>query len=132
MPSTNLRSSFGVDRAIPYARIHELGGVVAARTTKYLPIPVNPAAKRLLERSTGGLRNSGYKFVVVKGKRGPLLIPAKGKHGPVFALRESVRIPSRPFIRPVVAKHGPAIIQAGQKTAKATLAASGFGAGGAR
>lgn len=142
VPSTAFRSSFGVDRSIPYARVQELGGTITAKSTKFLPIPVNNEAKRLLEKLPGGLRSAtaiGQPLVLVRTPHGSFLVPAakwatkhKGRlvYGPVFALRRSVTLPPRPFIRPVVVKNGPALKAAGVAASRRALAASGFVVGG--
>lgn len=87
---------------LPYARIQEKGGVIRARRTKYLPVPLNLAAQALLAKhggsadfieggggvgyiARGGLRESGVplQFIPRKGKP-PLLV---GRQGPRRVVR---------------------------------------------
>jgi len=113
--SQNLRAAYGVAVGVPYARIHELGGKITAKTTKYLPVPVNAEAKRLLEKSTGGLRNASVKLVPIVSRGGrPMLIPASRSKasksgGPVFVLKHSATIPPRPYLRPALMRNLPAL-----------------------
>lgn len=96
-------------RDVIYARIHELGGTIVPRHTKYLAIPVSPEAKRVASpRDMPGL-------VFVQSRRGqPLLVDgalgksrSKYKLGALkvhFVLRRQVVIPPRPYLRPAADK----------------------------
>jgi phage gpG-like protein len=86
-----------------YARIHEYGGVLKPTTKKYLTIPVSVAAAKM-RSNTGDLRTQNLTF-----RKGPnrgvafLFRTIKGKNARselMFVLKRSVRMPSRPFLRP--------------------------------
>ena len=52
-------------QGVPYARIQELGGVIPAKRVKYLPVPVNRAARLMLLRvGSGGLKSIGGLYVM--------------------------------------------------------------------
>lgn len=79
---------------VEYALIHELGGVIEPKNTKYLAIPMTQLA-----RNAGSPRNlSGLAFVQsLKGQ--PMLVD--DETGEVhYLLRLSVTIPARPYLRP--------------------------------
>lgn len=99
---------------LKYARIQELGGTIVAKGKK-LAVPIGERGRRLAKMAGGNLRSldlhaerskSGalllYETVqVTKGRRG------KGKrhdHPPVFALVDSVTLPARPYLRPMLRK----------------------------
>lgn len=102
-----------------YAIILEKGGVIRPKTSKFLVIPVNNAAKRFSEVKQGSLRN--YPFSFQKLKNGKMFLVggfsqnagfytnAKGKRvrvtprsEPKFVLRKSVTIEARPYIMPTL------------------------------
>lgn len=129
---TPLRAAFGVGgTGIPYARIIEQGGVVTAKTTKYLPVPVNKAAQDMLRRltpSTGpaaSLRSQRLKFI--KGKKNAMLVemtPSGKKektNGARFVLKRSIYIAPRPYLRPAASVAGPAMIAAFKEAAQRSL-----------
>ena len=110
---------------LPYASVHEFGGVIRARNVRFLPVPINDAAKRLHEKKgTSSLRQMGsFRFIKPMFGRQALLVgdngvrtqsygtDASGKRitirrndQPVFVLKSSVRIPARPFMRPALAR----------------------------
>lgn len=102
--STVLKASAGSNH--PSAMMHEKGGTIRATRSKYLPVPLNLAAQRLLERSgattqfingpsggtgwltSGGLRNSGVQldFIPRPGKP-PLLVGRQGPRRAVGIMR---------------------------------------------
>ena len=125
-----LRNSIVVRKAGPafyrmvssaaYSRIHEFGGMIHPGPGKRaLPVPINYAAKVLLQRvGPGGLKSAGVRMRMVKrpGKP-PLLVgydkyrTQKGYKGkrkvfvderPVFLLAANVFMPKRPFVRPMI------------------------------
>lgn len=113
--AVNRRARAGTN--LVYGRILETGGTIHAKRTRFLPIPLNYAAKRMLEKSTGSLRTKGPMRVMrtTTGKlfligvdkvRGSVTRGAKGSlrfnHEPVFMLKRSVTIKSHPYIRPGV------------------------------
>lgn len=111
-PGLNGRSSSGVTKGVPYARILELGGVIRARG-KMLPVPLNDAAKKLSE--TTGIKGAG-KLVPIRTKGGLVMLVARkqirtgtyrkggrtiiDKAYPAWVLRRSVTIKARPYLRP--------------------------------
>jgi phage gpG-like protein len=101
--------------ALPYARIHEKGGTIRAKAGKFLPVPINVAAKRLMETHQGSL--SKLPMTVIRTKGGKLYLMGVDKvryrnkeaglrvnNKPIFALRKSVRMPRRPWAAPALAK----------------------------
>jgi phage gpG-like protein len=98
--------------ASPYGGIHERGGTIRPRPgNRYLVIPVNIAAKRAMERTTGGVRS--LKTRVFRSKKGNLIMIGDRKvrytnkqanikinDQPVFVLKESVTMPKRPWAAP--------------------------------
>lgn len=117
-----------VGSPLPYDAMHEFGGTITARNVKYLPVPVNDAAKRLHEskgtRSTRSLRTMGtFRLIKPLFGRQVLLVGDAGvktefntkdsagksitvrrNDQPVFVLKKSIRIPKRPFMAPALAK----------------------------
>lgn len=99
------------------------GRPITAKKTKYLPVPINPAARRLMERKgEQSLRAMGT-FRLIKplfGKNALLIgdkkqranISYDGADGkrkekniggePVFVLKKSIRLPKRPFMAPAL------------------------------
>ena len=102
--------------ALPSGRIHELGGVIKPGPgKKYLVGPVNIAAKRAMEKTSGGVRS--LKTRIFRSKKGNLIMIGDKKvryrndpagirvnAQPVFVLKESVRMPKRPWAAPALAK----------------------------
>ena len=89
---------------VKYARIHEYGGIVTPKNSKYLTIPVGPAltgagVNRISARDVPGLtfaRSAGGKLMLGK---------SKGKRGEFevwYLLRTSVKIPPRPYLGPAM------------------------------
>jgi hypothetical protein len=102
-----------------YAKILDRGGVIRPKTSKYLVVPVNNAARRFSEVKQGSLRN--YPFSFQKSKNGRLFLVgnfsksagyytnSKGKRvrvtpksEPRFILKKSIQIARRPFIQPTL------------------------------
>lgn len=108
-PSINLRSSAGTN--VRYGMIQERGGTITARGKKLL-VPVNPEARRMLER---GQRPAKVRFISRPG-RDTLMVGVdnfKGSVGsgksavrldgqPVFVLKRQVTLPARPWASPVI------------------------------
>jgi phage gpG-like protein len=101
--------------ALKYGGIHERGGTIRAKAGKFLPVPINVAAKRLREKHQGSL--SSLPMMVIRTKSGKLYLMGKDKvryrnkeaglrinNKPIFALRKTVRIPRRPWAAPALAK----------------------------
>jgi phage gpG-like protein len=84
---------------VPYAAIHEFGGVIKARG-KYLTIPANAIA-----RQGGGLRVRNYPnklYFRGNGTKGVALDATKSKDDPdriAYYLKNKVTIPARPYLR---------------------------------
>jgi hypothetical protein len=129
-PGKRLRAAAGVVRGFAYM-IHERGGTITPKRSKYLPVPVNAAAKRIAE--TGTLRGTRMKYIPRRGS--PLLVgytPRKvmvqGRNiggVPVFVLKKSVRIPARPFVVPGVRNNIAAIRTAILRRARAHFKGGG-------
>lgn len=86
--------------------IHEYGGTIRARNTRYLAIPLTEEARRTAPRQLG---NS----FVARSRRGNLLIFRKLEGGgiePMYLLRESVVIPARPALRPTMERFTPLLV----------------------
>ncbi len=84
-----------------YSRIHELGGTITAKNTKYLTIPLKAAMT-----PAGVLRKPakeyGNTFVRTIGKNKIMFTTEKGRLEPIFLLKTSVKIPQRPYFRPAL------------------------------
>lgn len=79
---------------VEYALIHELGGVIEPKNTKYLAIPMTSLA-----RKAGSPRNLTNLAFVQSLKGQPMLVDDES--GEVhYLLRLSVTIPARPYLRP--------------------------------
>lgn len=112
-PGVNRRAAAGTN--VKYAPILERGGVIRAKRSKFLAVPINPAAKRESER---GIPLRAKERQVIRTTTGKLLLIAKDKvkgsvtrgskgtfrfnHEPVHLLVKSVTIRPHPFIRPAV------------------------------
>jgi len=86
---------------VPYAAIHEMGGVVKAKSGKWLTIPLE-GAKTAVGVTRGKARSFKNTFFL-KTKSGNLFImqnpKKKGKAPiPLFLLRKSVVIPRRSYV----------------------------------
>lgn len=120
-----------------YSRIQEFGGVVKPIRAKALPVPLNFAAKVVLQRSGGNLRAAlpDAKVITRKGKP-PLLVgrakisTQKGYKGtkrnidtsrPIFVLKKSVKMPKRPFFGPVLRNNRAELLTAAQVGVDAVL-----------
>lgn len=77
-----------------YARIHELGGTIRPKKSKFLAVPVTEAA-----RKAGSPRNMTGLVYVQSVKGQPMLVEEfTGKVQ--YILKKLVTIPARPFLRP--------------------------------
>lgn len=108
-----------------YAMKQELGGEIRAKNVKFLTVPLNVAAMRLSEsKAKMSLRNYPFRWVPSRKKganNGGILVSAlaskakmyvndpvtkkrkyilAGDAAPKFALKRSVYLPPRPFIKP--------------------------------
>lgn len=103
-PSTGGQAEAYVGTNLRYAKGLELGITISAKTTKYLPIPLNPAARRIQSDLSGRSLRTRSDLSPLKLKDGRLfLVRNKGKGQPpefLFRLKESVRIAKRPYLNP--------------------------------
>jgi phage gpG-like protein len=86
-------------RNVQYAAIHEFGGTIRPVNAKYLAIPVTKAA-----RYAGSPRRFGGKLHAQMVAGGGALVDENGDIQ--YALKKSVTIPARPYVRPAVDEHG--------------------------
>lgn len=105
---------------LPQARLMEFGGLVSVKQKKFLTIPISPEAKA---HSTRGKNSRAFPkplfFMPSRTSPNEALLVERGRGGqliPHYALRKSVYIPARPFMRPA------ALDPAWQR-----MAAAGFG-----
>lgn len=117
----NGRAAFGT--AVFYGKVMENGATIRAKRTKFLPVPLNVAAKRLMAKLAGssvgwaGGENVGslrmFNLVVIRaGGRLFLVEPAKSRsgkkgermptNGARFLLAKSVTIKPRPWLAPLL------------------------------
>lgn len=101
-PGENLSATVYTS-GVAYARIQEFGGLIKAKSSKYLTIPVNDQAARLRGRTTT-LRSLNLTFVPGH-HRGVAFLwkTTKGKNARselMFVLKPTVRLPARPYLRP--------------------------------
>ena len=111
-----------VSKAVPYARIHEFGGTVRPKSSKYLAIPIGAAKTKAGVARKRPREIPNLKFVPRKG-RSPLLVlehfknvkvkllgktirtdKVVTKSTPMFVLKRSVTIPPRLGFRQVWAQ----------------------------
>lgn len=87
---------------VPYAAIHEYGGVIRPKNGAYLRIPLGAAVTAAgVDRFATPLRATGAGlFGVVKSKGGSLLLQHRPSGAPWYLLVPEVRMPARPFMRP--------------------------------
>jgi hypothetical protein len=93
---------------VAYAKKHEqppgTSGLIKAKSSKYLTIPMNDQAARMRERTTS-LRVLNLTYIPGKHRGVAFLWLPKGKGKRMkstlmFMLKPSVRLPPRPFLRP--------------------------------
>ena len=138
-PGRGLRASAGTN--VKYGIYLEKGAIIRAKG-KLLPVPVNPAAKRLRERTTGSLRSANLRFIKTS-KGNKLLIGNRRervstvRNGqrlnlsgvPVFILKEVVVLKKRPWAVPAMRKNKAGIVRQFVTSARKSLTAR---LGGAR
>lgn len=95
LESSRERAVVGVGTDLPYAKIHEYGGVISPKKGRFLAIPVSDEAKTCVSP-----RNFQRKLHArVKGGSGVLLDADNVVH---FALVTSATIPAKPYLRPAL------------------------------
>lgn len=107
-----------------YARIQEYGGTIKPKKAKFLAIPLNAVktAAGVARFSPREAAAAGYPHTFVRsgvlfGKQGDQVVP-------LFALRRSVTLPARPYMRPALEAMRPKI-EEGIRAAVAAAANSG-------
>jgi hypothetical protein len=111
--SNTISGSVVAGQRLPYARAQEYGAIIRPTHSRFLAIPIGEAlTERGIARfrprdivSQGGYTGTFFKGNVLFGKRG------KGVAVPLFALKRSVTIPARPFMRPALIKVRPVFEQ---------------------
>lgn len=101
---------FGSD-SVPYARIHEFGGVIYPKRARYLRIP---------------LANGEQGDFVVRNQRGNLVVMKRDAGGarPVAVLAERVEMPRRPYLRPALERMLPKIAERALRVVAQEMAAA--------
>lgn len=85
---------------MPYANIHEDGGVITPKKAKYLTIPLEAALTRAGVPKKASARDWANTFIR-KSKGGNLIIFQAAKSGkiiPLYVLKRSVSIPGRQYL----------------------------------
>lgn len=98
----------GIRKGIPYAMLHELGGIIHPKNKRRLAVPVSPQAIRHMRSGASAwdfTPGRGRQLVkIIRAGRPPLLVEKVGGRNSRsiihFVLTENVRIPARPYIRP--------------------------------
>lgn len=91
---------------VPYAAIHEFGGTINAKNSRYLTIPLSDEFKGRSAREFSDL------FTKKVGNR--LFLARRTEDGKLqfcYLLRESVTMASRPYMRPALEKHKKRIVE---------------------
>lgn len=93
--STNERAAVEVGTNVEYAALHEFGGTVQAKSSKYLAIPV------------GSYHGSPRKHtgLQVRKTAGGNLVMVDGGGTVQYVLKQSVTVPARPYMRPAADEH---------------------------
>lgn len=83
-----------------YAAIHEYGGTIRPKKSKYLAVPLK-AALTAKGVARGGPRDFKDTFFAMS-KKGNLIMFGKsmGKIIPLFAMKKEIKIPKSPFMKP--------------------------------
>jgi hypothetical protein len=120
-----VRSKKGNAGTRPYGRIHEYGGPIVPRKAKNLWIPLlgpkttgpgspyrNMSPSDFVDAMKQRQANAAARFAIIPGRKGPVAIVSmrnrskarkvKEKVIAMFALRQHVEMPERPYIRPAV------------------------------
>ena len=93
-----------IESTKPYAGIHERGGIIRPRNSKYLAIPLTPMARKIRPRMWGG------RLFGITSKRGNRLLVTRRAGGgvkPQFLLRRSVRIKKKAYVTKALARSRP-------------------------
>lgn len=86
---------------VPYAAIHEFGGDIRPKKSKYLTIPLDPRYRRLKASNFNlSVTKRNHKLFLIDEETGQL----------AYYLAKEVRIPPRPYLRPAVMQNKEYII----------------------
>ncbi len=97
---TRPNPSVRVGPGVPYARIHELGGVIVPKRARALAVPIGAAGRAAARSARGSIRSLDLILVRRRGKP-PLLARKTGERlQPLFVLLSSVTLPPRPYMVP--------------------------------
>lgn len=104
-----VRPKMSLASGVRYARIHEFGGVVTPKRSRFLPVPVHPDAKRAAAQGRGP-KSFANTYVRRFGagrlgifRKGPAMGKNKNRPDPLlYMLVRSVRIPKRPYLVPAL------------------------------
>ena len=97
-----------VGTRVKYAKIHEFGGTIRAKKSKYLTIPINrklftpTGAPRFYWNAPGDIKRQFPNLFVIKSKNGNLLLVRKidkKSVEPYFLLKKQVNIKEKGFMR---------------------------------
>lgn len=89
----NIRGMIG---GVGYLKIHEYGGTINAKNSRYLTIPLPPALRANGTPKMKSARDWPNTFVITSKKGNKLICQRRGKQVvPLYLLRRSVRIPAR-------------------------------------
>lgn len=93
--STNEHAAVDVGTDVEYAALHEFGGTVQAKSSKYLAIPV------------GSYRGSPRKHGDLKVRKtgGGNLVMVDGAGVVQYVLKKSITVPAKPYMRPAADEH---------------------------
>lgn len=96
--------SLNVDlKQVPYARVHEFGGIIRPKNVNWLTIPF-PG-----KNVTKSAREYPRTFFQ-RSRKGNLILfqnEGAGRIKPLFILKKMVRIPKRAYLRPAIEQHFP-------------------------
>jgi phage gpG-like protein len=95
-----LEASVGTN--VPYGRVQEFGAIIRPKRRKYLTVPVSIEAKRLSEKGVSARDVKGLVPIKRTGKPMLLAMSNGGKPDVWYVLKKSVKLPPRPWLRPVM------------------------------
>ncbi len=98
---------------LPYARAQEYGATIRPKRSSFLAIPIGEAL------TPAGVARFGPREITANGYSGSFVAHGvifgtngRGHAEPLFALKRSVTIPARPFMRPALLKFRPIAMDA--------------------
>ncbi len=91
---------------VPYARIHEYGGIIKPKKSKFLAIPLEPVLGPDGIAKASPLDFKGRSFFSDQGSDGLILFVMEGNNPePYFLMKRQVKIPERAYLRPAMEKN---------------------------